>query len=194
MTTYRDVCCVTTNFAVDNDLKRSVATTLAAQSYSGSALDGPGAKVQFIRYGVKAPRRAVTVTTTVAGGSAYNTSDAIVFRGMVNDTQSELGVYLTLAVGGETISTPLGLDIVTSIDVPAMLRTDGTLAFGVGDAIFEPDMPTRIVAGAAGVFKIRTAAGIDRDLTLVSGEAVDLQVQRVLRANATFPLSLYFAS
>ncbi|NUP10880.1 MAG: hypothetical protein HOW73_32955 [Polyangiaceae bacterium] len=189
---FRDACCITTGFAVDNDIKRAVATSTSAQVYSGAALDGPASKVPFIQYGIKAPRRTLTVTTTAVVG-AYNTTDPVIFRGMLDGAVAWASVKLISSGGGETVGTSAPLEIVESVEAPAMLLNTGNIRFGVGDAVFGPELPVRIVAGAAGVFKVRTALGIDRDLSMTAGEIEDLQIQRVLRSNATFPLTVFFS-
>ncbi len=117
--------------AADVDaIKTSIATADAQQVYSGAALNGAVGSDEMI------PPRNPTVTS-----SAHADVDAVavVFSGFVRNEAGEL-VAQTCTVtvtdgGGVTDAGDRPMSIVSSITVPAMAGTGGSLQFGFGDML-----------------------------------------------------------
>lgn len=127
-----------------DSIKTSIATSTSSASYSGIQLNG------VVGTATMDPRRGPTVTTTAvdpglisdpgdggAGdddggtGGAYNTTDPIVltFVDWYDQTQTR-SVYLTEALGGETISFGEDVKSVVSIDIPPQFTELGSFQFG----------------------------------------------------------------
>lgn len=186
---YRDVVQIVSGFAPADEIKKAVATSIAAQTYVGAALDGTWGRPPFSTVGTRAAKRRLTVTTSAAA-LAYNVTDPIVFYGAGDAAGA--AVYLTNTNGNETVQTTHWLENVAAVYVPAQLLGTGQFQFGIGDVVFEEGEVARIYAGAAGTYKIQTVGG-DRDLVMAVGEYADLAIVGVQRSNATFPLSIYLA-
>ena len=180
-------------------IKQSVATSVAAQSYSGATLDGvlanPGpAKTKMHRLSV----------TTAASVGTYNITDAITATctDQLGATRT-LTATLTAVNGGETVEFTLsggadaGAMTVSQIDVPAQNDANGAFEFGVTDVVF--DSPARqIRGGAAGdvavQYEMDLASGVSFTDTLecVEGEHHDVFVKKILDTGTTaFPVKAY---
>lgn len=117
---------VDTDLADPDGLKTSFATSTGAVTVS--SFNGALAGQTMVS------ARPISITTTAETG-AYNTTDPIVVTGLLADgaTWSER-VYLTAANGGETVSTIFPFASPTSVALPAMLSTSGSLTLGYADS------------------------------------------------------------
>jgi hypothetical protein len=113
------------SYSADTDsILVAKATLLATHTYVAASLDGA------IGDDTMAPRREVTITTSVAAG-AYNTGSAITITGVDAFGRTRTWtVTLTDADGGETIGIGEDIRSVTQVALPAMLDTDGTISIG----------------------------------------------------------------
>ena len=113
----------------DNDaLRTAAATSTSIQTITGAGFTGA-----LAGDGVHAAR-PISITTTAAVG-AYNTTDPIVLTFLLADGREHSeDVYLTNANGGETISGIWPAALETSVVLPAMLTTTGTIAIGYADS------------------------------------------------------------
>jgi len=121
-----------------NGIKTSVGTSIAAQEYTGAALNGALMPTANPLVNWRLPR-GVSVTTSVSAGR-YNTTDPIVFTGPNwNGIESTANVYLTDEDGGETVSCGIkqGILIPTKVAVPAQLLAGGAFEFGVRDIMLD---------------------------------------------------------
>ena len=118
-----------------NGVKTAIASNVAAQEYTGAALNGAlysgGVSLEW-----RLPR-GMSVTTS-ASGATYNTTDPIVWTGTDwNGDAATASQILTAAGGGETLCAPEGLMTCTKINVPAQLGGGGQFEFGVRDLVLD---------------------------------------------------------
>lgn len=113
--------------AADVDaIKLAIASDLAAQSYSGAALDG------VVGVGTMSPPR--TMTTTVGGGVPADAPVDAEFVGVDIDGNPISEVVAFNQVGGTTAGTK-AFARVTRIDLPAGDGVGALLEFGFGDEL-----------------------------------------------------------
>lgn len=174
-------------FVDDDGIKLSVATNVAAQSYSGATLDGalanPGPAVN----------RLPQVVTVVTGASAatYNVASPIVVTGTnyAGDVITD-SLQPTNANGGETVVGVKAFKTVTGIATPAQSGGGGTFKFGVQDVLLDP--PARELRhGADGTINLKDADGNADPLPGFAGEHQPVCVSRIVGSGTTFPLTVY---
>lgn len=173
----------------DDGIKTSVATNVAAQDYSGAAINGALAVANV------ATNRLPQVVTIVTGasGATYNVgaSFPITFTGTGQDGNALTeNLLLTQAGGGETVTGLKGFRTISRIQVPAQLGGGGTFKFGVSDVLLDP--PARQLRhGAAGTINVKDQDGNADPLVGVESERQDVAVTRLVLAGTTFPLTVY---
>ncbi|NUP06728.1 MAG: hypothetical protein HOW73_11800 [Polyangiaceae bacterium] len=174
-------------FDVDG-IKKSFGTPLTLQTYAlGSGLDGD------LMAAMLSPRRAITFKTSSAVG-AYNVKDPIVVSGRRRDnTPIESLVKLTLINGNETVETPGAFNWVDKVVVPAQLLNSGAIEIGVGAVEFETPVLGIEAPSGAGIVKVVTSLGEERDLTLAANVVREIAIRRVRRDNAT-TVTVYMAA
>jgi len=169
-------------------IKTAIATNVAAQSYTGAALNGaianPGPALVYMRI--------VSVTTT-ASPATYNTTDPIIFTGTNQGAAARTAnLLLTQAGGGETIYSVVGFDLVSQIDVPAQLGGGGQFEFGVFDIL--PDDPLcGVVSSVGGNVNVVYEDGRGDIIPLAAAHREALPICRIVSASTTaFPLTALF--
>lgn len=105
--------------AIPAGLKTATATVTTPVTHSTFTGSSPTAS----------PKRAFSITTAVAAG-AYNTTDPIIVTGVDERGSFEVRLYLTNANGGETVSTVLRFESITSVALPAQALTTGSYTLG----------------------------------------------------------------
>jgi len=169
-------------------LKTAIATNVAAQSYSGAALNGalanPGPATLIVPM-------FVSVTTSV-NAATYNTTDPILVTGTAFDgTVTTVSLTLTAAGGGETITSTLPLATVTTIATPAQLGGGGQFTFGVGNARFlEP--PRGVRAGAAGNLVLVDDLSVTDNHPCQLAEVPRVFVHQIGSGSTCFPITVYY--
>lgn len=140
-------------------IKTSIATSTSTVTYSGAALNGS------VGTAIMSPRRALTVSTTLAGSPTYNTTGSIVWTYIDWYGQTvTASVKLTSSTAAQTITTVIEAKQVVSVALPAQLLTAGTFTFG-----------TAAVVGRGSV--LTTRAGLMKaDITEWASVKLDIQV------------------
>jgi hypothetical protein len=173
----------------DDGIKTVVASNVAAQDYSGAAINGALAVANVATNRLP---QAVTVATG-ASGATYVTGAAnpIVITGTGYDgLPLTENLLLTNAGGGETITSTKGFKTISRIQIPAQLGGGGTFKFGVSDIILEP--PARELRhGIDGTINVWDQAGNADPLVGLNGEHHGLLVSRIVMAGTSFPLTVY---
>ena len=119
---------VATDLADTDALRTAAATSTSIQTITDAGFTGA-----LAGDGIHAAR-PISITTTAAVG-AYNTTDPIVLNFLLADGREHSeDVYLTNANGGETVNGIWPAAIETSVVLPAMLTTTGTIAIGYADS------------------------------------------------------------
>lgn len=160
------------------------ATPLAPTVYSGVALNG------LVGGGTVNAARPVTVTTVAGSLPTFNTTDPIVITGTLPTGQTGWteSLYLTLPLGGETISGGWNLASVQSIAVPAQLLSTGSWTFGYAAS------PEKVygspVRRYAGFTQLRCQVGQRKPIKIKSGKDIEYDcVEFVIKAQELYTLN-----
>ena len=175
-------------------VKTVAAAPIAATTYAGAALNGAvqAAGFEFPRY--------VTVTST-ANAATYNTTDPIVVTGTRSGITFTAALQLTNAGGGETITSTIPFENVTSIAVPAQLQAAGGLAFGVVDmgcplaapaGVAGDPIPFRSVkVNGAGNLVVGWADGSTTTIPCLAGDREPVLAHRIYGTSTATPIVAY---
>jgi hypothetical protein len=160
------------------------ATPTVITTYAGAALNG------LVGGGTVNAARPVTVTTTAGSLATYNTTDPIVITGTLPTGQTGWteNLYLTLPLGGETISSGWNFASVQSIKVPAQLLTTGSWTFGYNAS------PEKVygspVRRHGGFTQLRCQVGQRKEIKIPSGKNIDYDcVEFVIKAQELYTLN-----
>jgi len=140
-------------------IKKAVATSSSAQSYSGAALDGATNFTSESPQHTK-PSRTVSVTRSSNAGS-YVQGSKVTFTGTLNGEAQTEEIAMPDTDGGDTLKGAKLFDEVTQIDVEAQSDASGQFEFGVED----------VGGPGGGVFGFRAHAVGDVSLEFANGES-----------------------